>query len=575
MSDNGGQIPLANEMLRKKMHDLLSHDEKVAHCVLGMDYHLGVLDDQDAFDESIGEANIPIGWIGNMLTLASTFLYAKFNKWRMEKGSDPNNEDLPNLLYLNRILTGAQNVTDYFDKTLSSSSVRVLRAMNGLYDTFDMNFFFTKYLIVNSQIELGFNKHKNTGKGLSRLLGFPKKESFALHCDPESESRVDQIKAYNVKGKNLAEAFNYVLRCRNDSNLDMTIGGGYDLREVKHALNDTMEALEFIKSIKIELDGNGNIIFKEDGVKDGIPTYGAVKLFRKEGKEFRTIGNEANFKEDSSIRFYVLEHLEYILDPDAINAAVGLRYQSFDELYSVSVLAAEKEGLEEEGDYDVQVLLSESAADHFKNISGYLPEMHPKSSFFQGMIYNHYRYHNILAPAIVDAIDNDLDAKSRLLITFVKNKEAAFGQVLEPVFKMLEILNGAIHDKWEDKIEELSVFVKDSSKNEYRRPIDWDALVARILMFDGPTKLIRAALLNDDPTLTYDEKYRGHIETICKMIIAGLEMRYIDKIFDVVPVRIDKYRFRQRILKQPHINYFGDEDHTYILFLVLRHECED
>ncbi|MDR0778179.1 MAG: hypothetical protein LBE48_01900, partial [Methanomassiliicoccaceae archaeon] len=187
-------------------------------------------------------------------------------------------------------------------------------------------------------------------------------------------------------------------------------------------------------------------------------------------------------------------------------------------------------------DHDISVVLNRSAADRFKLISGYLPGARASSSFFRGMISSHYRYHSLLAPSIVDAIDDERDAKGRLLNTFVKKGEVAYRQMFEPAFRSWELITGReLPEEWEDKIEEVSNFVR-SSGNRFRRIVDWDTLVSRILIYNGPTELIKIALLHDTDSKQdgkdYNQKDKDRIEEVCKQIIAGLEMRYIDSIFD-------------------------------------------
>jgi hypothetical protein len=357
-----------------------------------------------------------------------------------------------------------------------------------------------------------------------------------LQCD---------IGDYEVTGKNLAEAFNLVLICRNDNNLAMASRmGKYDPTEIDCALLDSFDAMEFIKRIRLEAEENGDIVFieNEDGEERRFPSYGTVKMFKRsdDNDRFITFEMGQDHAEDPSNAFFYLEHIDYILDADTADAAVDLKYHSFDETCSVSVLASENESFRPPGEYDIITQLKRSAAILFRRISGYLPGTRPRSSFFRGTISSHYRYHNMLAPSVVDAIDDDRDAKSRLLEVFAKKGEAAYRHTLEPALKMMESQSKrASPYTWEEKVDDLCSFVKDSA-NDFRRLVDWDALVSRILIYNGPTGLIKAALLNDGESgndrAGYKEKDKDHIDTVCRHIIAGLEMRYIDSIFDAESV---------------------------------------
>ncbi|MDR2866949.1 MAG: hypothetical protein LBV13_06100, partial [Methanomassiliicoccaceae archaeon] len=163
--------PPAKELLYQKIRDALSHDPAVARCILDKDHH--ILKDKEKFNECFNDPFKPIGWMGNLFTLASLFMYAKYSEVRMGKGLNRDNKDMPNALFLNRILEGVQNIKGYFSKP--SSAIRVLRVLDGMYDAFDMSFLVVKYMIVNSQIEAGFSYNSQTDKrkGLSKHLGFP------------------------------------------------------------------------------------------------------------------------------------------------------------------------------------------------------------------------------------------------------------------------------------------------------------------------------------------------------------------------------------------------------------------
>ena len=534
MSDEKEGLTPAEETLYQRVCDLLSHDAAVARCVLGKDK--GILNDKKRFKECLKDPFRPINWMGGLFTLAAQFLYAKFNAWRMEKGSNPNSKEMPNILYLNRMLTGILDVKEYFDKT--SSAVRTLRVLDGLYDMFDMDFLVVKYIITNSQMDAGFNfnSQKIKRKGLSKLMGFPDEESFVQTCDINND--------YEVTGKNLAEAFNYVLVCRSDPGLAAAAGSmKHDPVRVGAALGDVVDALDFIRRIRIKAEKNGDAVFAEStkgGVRE-VPSYGSVRIFRKSGDKFKAFEPKENFADDPSVEFFHLEHVDHLIDNASASAALGLKYQSFDDSTSLSVFAAERKEFAPAEDYELSVILDRSATDLFRLISGYLPGARAKTSFFRGMISAHYRYHSILAPAVVDAIDYDRDAKSRLLDTFARRNEPAFRQMLEPSFETWEFMYGKVlPETWEGKIDELCDFVK-KSENKFRRLIDWDTFVGRILVYSGPTELIRTALLHDKESdqggkSHYDERDKDRIDETCRQIIAGLEMRYIDAIFDAYTV---------------------------------------
>jgi len=74
--------------------------------------------------------------------------------------------------------------------------------------------------------------------------------------------------------------------------------------------------------------------------------------------------------------------------------------------------------------------------------------------------------------------------------------------------------------------------------------IDWDTLIARILIYEGPSEIVKTILLHDK--VYHETKDKEQIEKVCDQIIAGLEMRYIDNIFDACTVsqkQKDNYAF--------------------------------
>jgi len=64
--------------------------------------------------------------------------------------------------------------------------------------------------------------------------------------------------------------------------------------------------------------------------------------------------------------------------------------------------------------------------------------------------------------------------------------------------------------------------------------IDWDTLIARILIYEGPSEIVKTVLLHDK--VYHETKDKEQIEKVCDQIIAGLELRYIDKIFNACKV---------------------------------------
>jgi len=531
-----------SEHLHKLARDLLSHDKVMARCVFGKDQK--VLTDTDEFDDLRAQTLPMIEWMGNLITIAGSFLYSKFNQWRMGTGAHPNSKEHPNALYLKQLLAGVQN-TDIFDQ--ESSGLRVLRVLDGLYDSFDMNFLVIKYLIINSQIEAGFNNKDDEQYGLSKLIGFPHENSLQFTCNPET-------KKFNVKGCNLAAAFNVIYVYRNEPNLKQVVDADkYETTDIECAFEDVFKTLEFMKRIKLDIDGEGNVNFIEttaDGTEKYIPSYGVARVFEtKKGKYNGVYKSGMNLPKDFTIGFYLLERIEYFHDPNTINAAISFLYQAFDESDSVQVYFAEKDGLVPED--CKEITREKSAVECFKRISGYLPGSRSASSFFRGMITTFYRYHNVLAPSISDAIETDKEAKCRILQEFVKNDEDAFKEALEPVFKILHfVLGEEFPNNWrgtnkeKGKIDKLCDYIKN---NDFHL-IDWDTLLARILIYEGPSEIMKTILL-------HEKNSKEQIKKVCDQIIAGLEMRYIDNIFDAYTVsqkQKDNFAFYK-----PHIDNFN------------------
>jgi len=559
-----------SEQLYQQVRDLLLHDEVMVRCVFGREQK--ALSDFDEFDELRANPLYLFEWMGNLITIAGVFLFSKFNQWRSETGAHPDNKDIPNALYLKRLLSGVQSPDTYFDQ--ASSGLRVLRVLDGLYDSFDMNFLVIKYLIINSQIEAGYNYYSKDKEqhGLSQLLGFPSEESFRYTCNPDK-------KKFNVNGQNLAAAFNYISVCRNDKNLMNTIDTvKYKIDDIECAFEDVFKTMEFMKRVKLDIDGEGNINFIEttaDGKEKHIPSFGIARIFETEKgkcKENGVYKSGMNLPKKFTIGFYLLERIEYFLDPDNINAAISFSYRAFDESDSVQVYFAENDGLVPE-DCKFEISREKSAIECFKRISGYLPGSRTTSSFFRGMITTFYRYHNVLAPSIVDAIDIDRDAKCRILQEFVKNDEDRFKEALEPIFKTLQFTfeeefpkNWKETEKEKGKIDKLCDYIRNDDFN-FRDIIDWDTLIARILIYEGPSEIIKTIILHDK--INHETKYKEQIIKVCDQIIAGLELRYIDNIFDAYTVsqeQIKRYSFVKPMI--------DDRKNTFPDDYVAKMECK-
>jgi hypothetical protein len=537
--------------LHKMVIDLLDDNPVMARCILGKNQN--VLKKEEAFEKCREQTQPLIKWMGNLITLAGAFLYAKFNKWSTGCGAHPTDKERPNALYLKRLLAGVQSVDAYFDQ--ASSGLRVLRVLDGLYDSFDMNFFVIKYIIINAQIEAGFNfqdDEDDERRGLSQLIGFPHEASFRAVCNSE--------KKFKKKGCNLAAAFNYISVYRNDPTLKNTFDSGEHNADIECAFEDVFSTMEFMKRVKLDIDTDGNVNFKETtatGTEEYIQSHGVVKVFEtKSGKCTGIYKNGMNLPKDFIVDFYLLEGIEYLPENSTINAAIRFSYKSFDENDSVLGYFSEKAGLKPEG-CDFCIPSKISAAECFKWISGYLPGTRSASSFFRGMITTHYRYHNILAPSIVDAIDDDIDAKNRILHGFVRNDKYAFKEALEPTFKTLEYaLDEIFPNDWEGKIDKLCDYIREDDY-KYRRVIDWDTLIARLLIYEGPSEIIKAAFLHETNKkqtgfIIHEINDKEKIKKVCDKIIAGLEMRYIDDIFDAETVsqkQKDKYNatFKKRV----------------------------
>jgi hypothetical protein len=532
---------------------LLLHDDIMARCVFGGEQEQRALNDFDDFEILRNDKLKLIECMGNLATIAGVFLYSKFNQWRSDTGSNPDATEQPNALYLKRLLAGVQNTDTYFDQ--ASSGLRVLRVLDGLYDSFDMNFHVIRYIIINSQIEAGFNLKKN--KGLSKLIGFPHEESFRLTCDPENNFKKDDY-------RNLAEAFNIISTYRNDPNIKITSNTDkYKYENIACDFRDVFSTLLFLERVKIDIDEEGNVNFIEtaaDGNEIRIPSHGVAKVFEtREGGECYDVYKSGNKKiHDYSINFFLLEKIEYELNQDTINSRIIFSYQSFNERDAVQVYFSEKDGFDPED--CIKITREKSTVECFKRISGYLPGSRAASSFFRGMITTSYRYHNVLAPSIVDAIDTDREVKKRILNEFVKNqkKESTFKEALEPTFKTLEFAGENFPDKWEDKIDKLCAFITDH-KNRFKRIIDWDTLMARILIYEGPSDIIRTVLLHENDKEERSRNYStddlDKIEKVCKQIIAELEMRYIDNIFKTENIMKNQDK-RYNDLQPKDINLF-------------------
>jgi len=531
--------------LYKLVQDSLSGDKVKARCVLENNQYVLKNEFYKDFEKCCKKQVLLIKWMGNLMTLSGAFLYAKFNQWRTETGAHPTDKERPNALYLKRLLAGVQSTNAYFKK--ASSGLRILRVLDGLYDNFDMNFLVIKYFITNLQIDMGFNFQ---GKGgLSQLIGFPDEKSLRLTCSSDE---------FEKNGQNLAEAFNFVSVCRGDPDLNRSKDSGkYPIGNILLAFNDVFKTMEFMKRVKLDIDSEGNVNFIEttsNGEEKYIPSHGVVKIF--ETVETENIKHTGVYKSGMdipkkiNIGFYLLEKIEYLQDTSKINAAVKLLYQSFDENDSVSVYFSENDGLEPE-DCNFSISQEKSAADYFKRVTGYLPGMQSSAPFFRGMITAHYRYFNILAPSIVDAIDKDIDVKQRILIKFVKEEETLFKDALEPAFKILESAGiEKFPDKWEEKIDKLCDYISndpllEGNEFHFRTVVDWDALLLRILIYEGPSEILKTVLLCEKKD--YEIKDKDIVENTCKKIIAGLEMRYIDEIFEVREVAKEQEKYYEKI----------------------------
>jgi len=528
------------QQLHKLVQDSLSGDKVKARCVLGRDQ--SVLKDYDDFENCCEKPFLLIKWMGNLTTLAGAFLYAKFNLWRTGSGAHPTDKERPNVLYLKRLLAGIQSTNAYFKQT--SSGLRILRVLDGLYDNFDMNFLVIKYLITNLQIEMGFN-FQSKGGGLSKLIGFPDEKSLRVTCSPDE---------FEKNGQNLAAAFNYVSVYHNDPALEKNFDSDkYKVEDVCNAFEDVFKTMEFMKRVKLDVDSEGNVNFIEttsNGEEKYIPSHGVMRMFeKKENNEWMAYKSGMDMPKSFKVNFYILEKIEYLSDNASINAAVKLLYQAFDESNSLSVYFSEKEGLKPEG-CDFSISREKSAADYFKRICGYLPGSQSSASFFKGMIIANFRYFNILAPSIVDAIDTDLDVKKRILKKFVREQKDLFKEALEPSFKILEsALIEVFPEDWNGKIDKLCDYisnVKIGNEYHFRTVVDWDALVLRILIYEGPSEILKTVLLSDDKK-DYQMKDRDFIENTCKKIIAGLEMRYIDDIFEASEVANNQKEYHEKI----------------------------
>ena len=533
MEENERQPP-TSEQLRKLACDLLSHDKVMARCVLGADQR--ALDDSEDFDDLREKRGPLIEWMGNLITIAGVFLYSKFNQWRSETGANLENPNQPNALYLKRLLSGVKSANAYFDH--ASSGLRVLRVLDGLYDSFDLNLNVIKYIIINSQIEAGFNLDKK--KGLSKLIGFPHDDSFYVMCAPKNFE--------DKKGHNLAKAFSLISLYRNDPLLNNNIQTKqYNIDDIECAFEDVFKAMKFMKDVNLEIDGEGNINFKFDG--NTIPSYGVAKVFEtKKSKCSGVYKSGMDLPKNFIIGFYFLEKTKYEPNPNkhSIPASISFTYQAFDENDSVQVYLTEKDGFVPE-DCKFEIMLEEkSAVECYKKISGYLPGLRSASSFYRGMINMNFRFHNMLAPSIVDAIDKNKVAKRKILREFVEIEGTPFKEAFERIFKTLyfafgkEFSDGC--DDWKSKINKLCEQINDN----FIYIIDWDTLLARILLYEGPSELIKAVLLPKPEGSGYDDNDKRTITEVGNQIIAGLEMRYIDNIFEAQEVSDDQEKDYQK-----------------------------
>jgi len=530
--------PPNDKELYELLREFLSHDDTMAYCILEGDKDpIRSLEDfEDVYD-----VGMLIRWMGNIVTLAGAFLFSVFNKWRNESVAEGG---IPNTLYLKRMLSGVEDAKGDL-RQKSSAAFRVLRVLDGLYDIFEMNFFVIKSIIINSQLEAGFNSRHGKRCGLCRMLGFPHEESFLVTCDHD-----DSDAKFAKEGQNLSKAFSFINLLRSDPIGETNIDNDdvYKPGDIKLAFVDVFHTLEFMKRVKLKLDDEGKVVFcetKSDGKSVDIPSEGVVRVFAR-NKENKRLGiyksADGGFSALKAVKaeFCLLEKIEYILNEKKdLNAVILFAYKLFDGSGSVAVYFAEGGGSGPVG-YEISVDCDESAADRFKRISGYLPGTRSATSFFRGMVSSHYRYHNTLAPSIVDAIDqyDYVEAKLRILRKFVKPDPIPFKESFEPVFKTLEqVLKDrqdekvdiSVLDSWGDKVEALCKYIIDN-ENQYKRIIDWDTLIARILVYEGPNEILRTVLLPDK------ECWGGidivDVEKMCKAIIAGLEMRYIDDIFE-------------------------------------------
>lgn len=561
--ENGFYMSDKKDELHNLILDSLSDDPLKLKllCIFGKYYRAS--NDNRYFIKCYGKTVPLIELMGNLMTLSGVFLYAKFNKWRTETGAHPTDKERPNALYLKRLLAGIQNTNKYFGQTSGpaspgqvSSGLRVLRALDGLYNNSDMNFSVIKYLIINSQIEAGFN-FQGCG-GLSKLIGFPSEESFRVTCSSD---------VFKKDGQNLAAAFNHVSILRSDTDLAKTIDNSdkYDIEEISPAFEAVFKSLKFMERVRLEIDSEGNVDFIETTSKgeEKIPSYGVLRIFETDdnGKidvYKHKLNSEIDFSKvsEGKINFFILEKIEYLSDTTKINAAVKLLYQSFDQSpdanNSVSVYFSEKEGFKTElKDCAFRISPGKSAADYFKRICGYLPSMRSST---RGIITANFLYFNVLAPSIVDAIDINLEAKKQILINFVKEEEALFKESLEPalesIFKTLE--HNKHGEEWKDKIKKLCDYISDERHRDVNEEynfctvIDWDALILRILIYEGPSEILKTMLCSRD---VYGDNDWINIENTCKKIIAGLEMRFIDQDFEACKVEAKQKEYYEKIIK--------------------------
>ena len=505
------------DVIFNMLKEFSKHDRLLSECVFGEDWEDLFTGNLRSFARKMDKPNISLNWAGNLLTLAGAFLYAKFNVWR---GSYDNSKDLPNTLYLKRLLRGFL-VADEFYKP--SAALRILRVLDGLFEVFDLNFMVIRYIIINSQIEAGMSDDRKK-PGLSKLLGFPRENTFKLVCDIDDDEDDD----YDETGYNLVEAFNYISTCRNDANILDTYDEMYPPSKIRCILFDVFSTLEFFKRIKLVIE-DGNVDFIElskKGAENKIHSRGVVKafLYDTEDNTYKEYMHDSNI----SPAFFMLESIDCI----SLNTTCELAYRSFDERVSVIVHVSENK-IEQQDDRALIHIHTRSAADHYKNITGYLPGTHTKSFFFGGLITAHYRYHSVFAPAIVDAIDDKMDSKIQLLQRFVKKDRHTYEETLKPVFKTLRVMGRLSNDgyerddndeaRWKRGIDAICDFVKRFGENK-QRLIDWDSLIARIMMYDGPTELIKVIFARDKSRVKIATWKT--IEEIFTDIVTGIDMRY-------------------------------------------------